>query len=125
MERAEVLRAAAGLTSRPPSPANCSTSTTCASSPSCEWQALGQLREDDGAIDRYLDELAEAYDFDALRRFRVVVDCCNGTSSLILRRMNERYGLRFILINERMEGVAVCARARDQRAAWSRCSWRR
>lgn len=68
------------------------------------YSELGKLREEDGAIDRYLDILAEAYDFDALHRFRVVVDCCNGTSALLLRRLNERHGFRLILINERIEG---------------------
>jgi len=36
----------------------------------------------------------------------VLVDCCNGTSSLILRRANERFGTGFILINEKIEGVS-------------------
>ncbi len=67
---------------------------------------LGRLRREDGAIDWYLEELAAAYDFASLRRFKVVVDCCNGTSSLILRRMNERFGFSFLLINERIEGVS-------------------
>jgi len=34
------------------------------------------------------------------------VDCCSGTSALILRRMNERFGFSFILIKEKMQGVA-------------------
>ncbi|PYT31165.1 MAG: hypothetical protein DMG57_06050 [Acidobacteria bacterium] len=71
-----------------------------------EWDRLGELRGEDGALDSYLDELASVFDFDALKRFRVVVDCCNGTSSLILRRMNERFGFGFTLINEKMQGVA-------------------
>src|SRR6266851_2832483 len=69
------------------------------------WNGLGKLRQETGAIDLYLDELASFYDFDRLRGFRVVVDCCNGTSSLILRRLNERFGFQFILINEKIEGV--------------------
>ncbi|MGH9665031.1 MAG: hypothetical protein ACRD9L_11460, partial [Bryobacteraceae bacterium] len=69
-----------------------------------EWNALGKARLETGAIDRYLDDLAAAFDFDALRRLKVVVDCCNGTSSLILRRMNQRFGFQFILINEQIEG---------------------
>jgi phosphomannomutase len=71
-----------------------------------EWTALGKLRTERGAIDLYLDDLARVYDFDSLRGCRVVVDCCNGTSSLILRRSNERFGTSFILINEKIEGVA-------------------
>ncbi|MEZ5352143.1 MAG: hypothetical protein R2762_05860 [Bryobacteraceae bacterium] len=69
------------------------------------YTELGVLRHDDGALDAYLDELAAAYDFDALRRFRVVVDCCSGTSGLILRRLNERHGFSLILINERPDAV--------------------
>jgi phosphomannomutase len=53
-----------------------------------------------------LDELSHNFDFEALRRFKVLVDCCNGTSSLILKRMNERFGFAFILMNEQIEGVA-------------------
>jgi len=70
-----------------------------------EWNGLGQLRAEEKALDPYLDELAAVFAFDALRRFRVVVDCCSGTSSLVLRRINERFGLSIILINEKMQGV--------------------
>lgn len=68
------------------------------------YTELGSVRDETGAVDAYLDQLQAAYDFDALRPFRVVVDCCNGTSALILRRMNQRFGFSFILINERIEG---------------------
>ncbi|MDX2181113.1 MAG: hypothetical protein SFV18_16075 [Bryobacteraceae bacterium] len=56
------------------------------------------------AIDPYLDDLERAFDFDSLRRFRVVVDCSNGTSSPILARLNERFGFRFVLINAATDG---------------------
>ncbi len=69
------------------------------------YTELGSLRRDDGALDAYLDELDAAYDFDRLRRFRVVVDCCSGTSGLILRRLNERHRFSLILINERPDPV--------------------
>ncbi len=71
-----------------------------------EWDRLGSLKLESGAIDAYLDDLGEAYDLAALTRFKVLVDCSNGTSSLILRRMNERFGFGFILINEQIEGVS-------------------
>ncbi len=70
-----------------------------------DWTQTGTLREESGAIDRYLDQLAAAFDFERLRPIRAVVDCCNGTSSLILRRLNDRHNFNFILINERIEGV--------------------
>lgn len=71
-----------------------------------ETDRIGHLRTDAGALDYYLDELAAVFDFDRLRRFRVVVDCCNGTSALVLRRLNDRFGLGFVLINEKVEGVS-------------------
>jgi phosphomannomutase len=71
-----------------------------------EWNEIGKLHKETNALDPYLDELAAVFDFNALRQFRVVVDCCSGTSALILRRMNERFGFSFILINEKMQGVA-------------------
>ncbi len=70
-----------------------------------EWQGIGAYRTADDAIDRYLDDIAGAFELDSLRRYKVVVDCSNGTSSLILQRMNERFGFRFILINARTGGV--------------------
>jgi phosphomannomutase len=70
------------------------------------WDGTGAARELDGAIDWYLDELAAVYDLASFRHLKVLVDCSSGTSSLILRRLNERFGLRLILINERLEGVA-------------------
>jgi phosphomannomutase len=66
---------------------------------------LGSLQYLHDALDWYVERLAEAYDLTALRRYRVLVDCCNGTSSLILRMLRERFGLDFVLINESIEGV--------------------
>jgi len=42
----------------------------------------------------------------AAEKFRVLVDCCNGLSALLLRRLRERFGLDLVLINERLEGKA-------------------
>lgn len=71
------------------------------------WDQLGKLTVTTDAIDAYLDGLARVFDLPRLRPLRVVVDCCNGASALILRRMNERFGCGFILINERVDGRTV------------------
>src|SRR5579863_585375 len=71
-----------------------------------DWKSIGKLRVEEDALDLYLDDLAAAFDFSALARYKIVVDCANGTSSKILRRLNDRYGFRFILINERMGAFA-------------------
>jgi phosphomannomutase len=70
------------------------------------WDRIGKATCDEKALDHYIDTLAEVFDISSLRQFRVLVDCCNGTSSLILRRIQQRFGLNFILVNAHMEGVA-------------------
>jgi phosphomannomutase len=69
-----------------------------------DWHGVGCLRVDTNAIDPYLDELASTFDLEPLESLKVVIDCCNGTSSAILKRMNERFGFKFVLINERPDG---------------------
>lgn len=69
------------------------------------WKNIGKLRDEPGAPDEYVAELGEYYDLESLRQFKVVVDCCNGTSSLILRKLEEKFGLNLILINEDISGV--------------------
>jgi phosphomannomutase len=69
------------------------------------WDRLGRRLTDTGALDAYLDDLAAVFDLAALRRFRVVADCCNGLSAPILRRMEARFGLSLVLINEALDGV--------------------
>lgn len=69
-----------------------------------EWRGIGHLHSDPEATERYLDELSQVFDIPKLARYRVLVDCTNGTSAPILSRMNERFGTRFILINEPLEG---------------------
>lgn len=67
-----------------------------------DWKNIGHLHNEENAIDLYLDDLAGAFDFAVLARYKILVDCANGTSSKILRRLNDRHGFRLILINERM-----------------------
>jgi phosphomannomutase len=67
---------------------------------------LGRVSHDHQALDRYVEILAQAFDFDSLRGYRVLVDCTNGTSAIALRRLRERHGLDLVLINERLEGRA-------------------
>ena len=94
-----------GTISRLPNRTNCSTSITCESSDSWTGAVSANCTSIRTAIDPYLDELAAVFRFRSRSSdLKVVVDCCNGTSSLILKRMNERFGFQFILINERLDG---------------------
>ncbi len=68
------------------------------------WEEVGHLRTEGPPIDPYLDELAGTFDLPRLKDLKVVIDCCNGTSAAILKRMNERFGFNFVLINARPDG---------------------
>lgn len=70
-----------------------------------DWNAIGKVRLLPDSIDRYVDDLAEVFDFGSLADLKVAVDCCNGASSLVLRRIKDRFGLNLILLNERLDGV--------------------
>ena len=72
------------------------------------FDQIGKIREDPDAMDPYLSDLAAVYDFDKLRRFRVLVDCSNGTSAPILRR-TER-SLRVQLYVDERARRRFCAR---------------
>jgi phosphomannomutase len=65
------------------------------------WEKIGTLEAKHYGNHQYLEDLAAAFDFPALAKFKVVIDCANGTSSKILRSMIERHGFNFVLINER------------------------
>ena len=68
------------------------------------YESVGKLQIDRTAMDLYLDDLAKNFPLERLKKFKILVDCTNGLSALLLRRMKERFGLNFVLFNERLEG---------------------
>ncbi len=74
-----------------------------------DWQGIGSLREDDGAIARHLDKvLAIPYlDVAAIRArcFKVVVDSVNGAGGLISPILLRSLGCEVISINEAPTGI--------------------
>lgn len=71
-----------------------------------EWNQIGKLSTAENAIDTYLDDLERVFDFAALSKFRIAVDCCNSTSATIFERVRQRFNWPLILINARLEGQA-------------------
>jgi phosphomannomutase len=69
-------------------------------------ETVGKLQIDRTAIDLYLDDLAKNFPLERLKKFKILVDCTNGLSALLLRRMHDRFGLNFVLFNERPESRA-------------------
>ncbi len=68
-----------------------------------DWTAVGRLRFDDEAIERYIEELEQVFDLRDLAGMRIVADCSSGLSSLILKRLKQRHRLDITMINATLE----------------------
>jgi phosphomannomutase len=68
-----------------------------------DWTAVGHLRFDDEAIERYIEELERVFDLGALAGLHIVADCSSGLSSLILKRLKQRHRLNLTMINATLE----------------------
>jgi phosphomannomutase len=66
-----------------------------------ENDQIGTVSADTGALDRHLELLLRHTDVEALRRrrFRVVVDCCNGAGTQLAPRLLEALGCEVIVLN--------------------------
>ncbi len=71
-----------------------------------DWTQVGTLHFDDEAIDRYIEELEQVFDLEALKGLRIVADCSSGLSSLILKRMKQRHNVDITMINATLEAKA-------------------
>jgi phosphomannomutase len=70
------------------------------------WEEVGRLHYEDDAIDAYVQELETVFDIGALKGLRIVADCSSGLSSLILKRLKQRYPLDIVLLNATLESKA-------------------
>lgn len=76
--------------------------------PWATWDALGEVTQDDAAVQRHLEAVLHIpyLDIDALRkrRFRVALDCVRGAGGVILPRLLEELGCHVIGINLETDG---------------------
>lgn len=74
---------------------------------SAKWNRIGKILPAPSDIsDLYIEDLAGLVDADAVaaRKFRVVMDFCNGSGSLLRERLAHRFGLDCIPINDILSG---------------------
>ncbi|MBM3761556.1 MAG: hypothetical protein FJW36_15065 [Acidobacteria bacterium] len=71
-----------------------------------DWTQVGRLHFDDEAIERYINDLENVFDFEMLRGLKLVADCSSGLSSLILKRLKERHPIDITMINATLEPKA-------------------
>lgn len=72
-----------------------------------QWDEIGQLSSDDGAIRRYIDAIKSHVDADAIKRraLTVVVDGANSVGSLVTPLLLRELGCKVISINSQMDGM--------------------
>jgi phosphomannomutase len=72
------------------------------------WDAIGDVVDEDGAVDRHLRAVLELpfLDRDALRgrRFRVALDCIRGAGAVLLPRLLEELGCEVLGLNLEPDG---------------------
>ena len=71
-----------------------------------ENEQIGSVSADPGSLDRHLEMLLAHTDVEALRRrrFKVVVDCCNGAGTQLAPRLLEALGCDLIVLNGEATG---------------------
>jgi len=71
------------------------------------WDEIGTLQVDDGAIRRYLDAIKSHVDADAIKKsgLTVVVDGANSVGSLVTPILLRELGCKVISINSQMDGM--------------------
>ncbi len=76
--------------------------------PRATWDKLGEIRQDDGAIQRHIERvLAIPYvDVEGIRahRFKVALDCVRGAGAAIMPALLERLGCEVTAINMETDG---------------------
>jgi phosphomannomutase len=76
--------------------------------PRAGWDALGEVSEDQGAVDRHLERILAIPFLDAerirARRFHVALDCVRGAGGTIFPRLLEALGCRVDAINLETDG---------------------
>jgi phosphomannomutase len=76
--------------------------------PRATWDRLGEITQDDGAIQRHIDRvLAIPYlDVEGIRgrRFHVALDCCHGAGGAIMPALLERLNCQVTAINLETDG---------------------
>ena len=72
-----------------------------------EWAKVGRIRPHATAIDRYVGGILAKVDVAAIRRarLRVAADCSNGAGGLVIPKLLERLGVRYVTLNADPNGA--------------------
>jgi len=71
------------------------------------WREVRGVRQDTGAISRYIDGVLSQVDVERLRKagLKVVLDCANGTAGLSSPFMLDRMGCKVVTLNAQPQGT--------------------
>ena len=73
------------------------------------WDQIGDLSYNDTALQMYARHLTTFLDIDAIRarRFKIVLDCCNGTASQVVEALFKTFGCDVVAINNQPSPDAI------------------
>ena len=71
------------------------------------WDKLGSVKElEETYIESYIDEIFTGIDQKKLSKsnLKIVIDCCNGSASTIVKRIFEKAGVTAVTLNDELDG---------------------
>lgn len=74
----------------------------------CPWDKIGSLQSiPESAASAYLDMIASLVDsrLIASKKYRIIIDCCNGSGSILAAGFAERLGFELVPINDELSGI--------------------
>lgn len=71
-----------------------------------QWDKVGKVRQNSGAIENHLGKVLQSVNVEKIRakRFKVVLDSCNGAGALISPELLQRLGCQVVGLNSRPDG---------------------
>ena len=71
-----------------------------------QWDKVGRVRQNSGAIENHLGKVLQSVNVEKIRakRFKVVLDSCNGAGALISPELLQRLGCQVVGLNSRPDG---------------------
>lgn len=88
-----------------------------------QWNQLGKISSHDAALQSYAKALTAFLDVEAIRarRYKIVLDCCNGTASQFVEQLFMNMGCEVVAINNEPSPDAIYTPLPEQKSTQAVC----